>query len=62
RLDEGENPINIEVWDRARNYMGRSYMIVLDTTPPDLRLLEPERDLETRDPVVRIRGTVDANV
>ncbi|UCC93846.1 MAG: hypothetical protein JSW25_04040, partial [Thermoplasmata archaeon] len=62
RLDEGENPIVIEVWDGARNYVARSYMIVLDTTPPDLRLEEPVGGLETMDPTVRIRGSVDADV
>jgi len=62
RLDEGDNPIFIEVWDHASNYVSRSYNVVLDTTPPALVLLEPEMDLATRDPTVRIRGTVDANV
>jgi hypothetical protein len=62
RLDEGDNPIIIEVWDGARNYVTRSYMIVLDTTPPDLVLAEPMDGLETMDPAVRIRGTVDADV
>ncbi len=62
RLDEGENPIVIEVWDRARNYVSRSYMIVLDTTPPQLELLEPEAGLETMDPTVRNRGYVDSDV
>jgi hypothetical protein len=62
RLDEGENPIVIEVWDGARNYVTRSYMIILDTTPPDLVMTEPVAGLETMDPVVRIRGTVDADV
>ena len=62
RLDEGENPIVIEVWDGASNYVTRIYMIVLDTTPPDLKLLEPEPGLETMDPTVRIRGTLDADV
>lgn len=62
RLDEGENPIFIEVWDRARNYVSRSYDVVLDTTPPALVLLEPEMVLSTSEPTVRIRGTVDANV
>jgi hypothetical protein len=62
RLDEGDNPIVIEVWDGARNYVTRNYMIVLDTTPPDLVLLEPTPGLETLDPTVRIRGTVDADV
>jgi len=62
RLDEGENPIVIEVWDGANNYVSRRYMIVLDTTPPDLELLEPEPGLETMDLTVRIRGTLDADV
>ncbi len=62
RLDEGDNPILIEVWDGARNYVSRSYNVVLDTTPPALVLLEPEMDLSTSEPTVRIRGTVDANV
>lgn len=62
RLDEGENPIVIEVWDGARNYVSRSYMIVLDTTPPKLEMLEPVPGLETRDPAARIRGYVDADV
>lgn len=62
RLDEGENPIVFEVWDGARNYASRSYMIVLDTTPPQLELQEPLPGLETMDPVVRIRGTLDADV
>jgi hypothetical protein len=62
RLDEGENPIVIEVWDGARNYAGRHYMIVLDTTPPQLEMDEPVPGLETSDPTVRIRGTVDADV
>ena len=62
RLDEGENPIIIEVWDGANNYVSRSYMIVLDTTPPNLELLEPGPGLETMDPAVRIRGTLDADV
>ncbi len=61
RLDEGENPIVIEVWDGARNYASRSYMIVLDTTPPRLTLAEPLPGLETQEPTVRIRGTVDAD-
>jgi len=62
RLDEGDNPIVIEVWDGARNYVSRMYMIVLDTTPPQLDLDEPEAGLETMDPTVRIRGHVDADV
>jgi hypothetical protein len=62
RLDEGDNPIVIEVWDGARNYVSRKYMIVLDTTPPQLEMLEPEPGLETADPTVRIRGHVDTGV
>jgi hypothetical protein len=62
RLDEGENPIVIEIWDGARNYATRSYMIILDTTPPHLELQEPGLYLETREPTVSIRGRVDADV
>lgn len=61
RLDEGLNTINIEVWDKARNYVSRTYRIVLDTTPPLLDIQEPGLRLETRDPTVRIRGLVDVD-
>ncbi len=62
RLDEGVNPISIEAWDNAQNYVSRSYYITLDTTPPQLELDEPDLYLETRDTTVRIRGHVDADV
>ena len=62
RLDEGVNPISIEAWDNARNYVSRRYLITLDTTPPQLELEEPDLYLETRDSKVRIRGHVDADV
>ncbi len=62
RLDEGVNHITIEAWDNARNYNSRRYTILLDTTPPDLELEEPELYLETRESSVRIYGRVDTDV
>jgi hypothetical protein len=62
RLDEGLNPINVEVWDGAQNYATRNFMVTLDSTPPQLELLEPSVLTISTEPTIRIRGRVEAGV
>jgi hypothetical protein len=59
RLDEGLNPIQVEVWDMALNYAVRYFMITLDSQPPMLTLTEPELSTVTTEPTVRLRGRLD---
>jgi hypothetical protein len=59
RLDEGLNPITVEVWDRAMNHAARTFRVTLDTSAPELVVTEPGLSAVTTEPTIQIRGRVD---
>ncbi len=59
-LEEGGNVITFSVVDEAGNAAAPvTYRIVLDTTPPEIRVDAPRGDVRTKDRNYRIRGKVE---
>ncbi|MCK5415317.1 MAG: hypothetical protein KAJ35_08040, partial [Thermoplasmata archaeon] len=59
-LEEGMNTITFTVEDEAGNAASQvTYRIVLDTTPPDIRVDDPIGELKTKEKNYRIRGRTE---
>ena len=59
-LAEGPNTIHLIAFDADQNIVGTyTVRVILDSTPPVVTLTEPTDSLETSDPRVTIKGTVD---
>ncbi len=59
-LEEGMNTITFTVQDEAGNAASPvTYRIVLDTTPPDIRVDDPMGDVKTKERNYRLRGRME---
>ncbi len=59
-LEEGMNTITFTVQDEAGNAASPvTYRIVLDTTPPDIRVDDPIGEVKTKEKNYRLRGRVE---
>ncbi len=58
-LPDGAYPVQVTAVDAAGRTTALNAVVIVDTTPPVVRLSVPPDGLETTQPTVRIAGTVD---